>query len=280
MYETLEVAPELMPFINRYIFADAKAKLNATVRPPPSGFSYFGHLFHGTLSNTIRGVSRAVGPGFYFTNQSTHEDVAIHYRDSFGYVSAELHPTAIYRLFGVPMGNQDKVLLESAELLGVERAAALGAFNVGAASKSEHKKAFDAMFLSLMGTALPEVPKVDSAVRLINETGGRIKMTDLCEQLSTPHRTLARNFKHITGFAPKFYTRVVQMHATLASMHADRDLSLSALANDHGYFDQAHFNKAVHEFFGFPPQEYRDLDAPAFRQYMGQKLSWPESDEN
>lgn len=273
MYETLETAAEIQPFVRRYIFANYEASLDATVRPPPSGFTYLGHLFNGSISNTIRGVESTNGCGFYFTTQSSHEDVAVHYRGSFGYISAELHPTATYRLFGIPMGQHNKIIVEWSELLGPERAKAMSAFNSRATTKTERKLAFDDMFKSLLKTALPEVPKVDAAVRLINETEGRMKMTDLCDQLSVTQRTLARNFRHITGFAPKFYARVVQMHATLARIHADRTTPLATLAHEHGYFDQAHFNKAIHEFFGFPPQEYRDLDGPAFRQYMGQKLS-------
>lgn len=274
MYEILEPAPELKPFINRYIYIDTELSTDITINPPPSGFAYLGHWFRGEIANTIRGVNNLVGEGFYINTQYTHEDVEIHQRKGpIGYISAELHPTALYRLFNVPMGGHNHIIIEISQLLGDERAIKLRAFSQQARTKDERKIAFDNMFKSLLSATKPEIPKIDDAVRIINQTSGRIKMEDLCDRISVTQRTLRRNFKRITGFSPKFYTRVVQMHATLARIHTDNIASLSTIAQEQGYFDQAHFNKAIYEFFGFPPQEYRDLDVEEFRQYMGRTLS-------
>lgn len=269
IYQNLPVAPQIAPFVRRYVFIDAPGDLKDYVRPAPLGYNYVGHLFRGNVLFRVNGEEGIAGPGFYFTTQNESMDVESRYTGGLGYMMAELYPTTMYRLFGVPVGRQKGLMAPWADLLGANQVDVLTDGLRSASTRDQRKAAFDMLFREMIATARPPVPKIDAAVKLIGDTQGRIKIAELCDRLSMTPRSLSRRFRHMTGFTPKFYTRIVQLHATLGKINADDQKTLSDVALENGYFDQAHFIRTVHEFFGFTPRTYRDLADPLFHACMG-----------
>jgi len=65
-----------------------------------------------------------------------------------------------------------------------------------------------------------------------------------------------RRFKAITGFPPKYFTRIVRFQAVKDSYALGRYASMTSLAYACNYYDQPHFNREFKEFSGVQPLQY------------------------
>jgi AraC-like DNA-binding protein len=98
---------------------------------------------------------------------------------------------------------------------------------------------------------------VIGAVQEIRRSAGWIPMGELLEKLNVSERHLRRQFREVTGLAPKAFARVVRFsNALLGLVETDRAKGLYAgtyEALEHSYADQAHFNREFKEFTGYAP---------------------------
>src|SRR5687768_8143159 len=69
-------------------------------------------------------------------------------------------------------------------------------------------------------------------------------------------RKLERDFDYHVGVSPKFLQRVLRFRKAMLSFHQSRNRTLTALAYDCGYFDQAHFINDFKEFTGLSPKKF------------------------
>ena len=56
--------------------------------------------------------------------------------------------------------------------------------------------------------------------------------------------------------SPKQLSRVVRLQATIKMMGQKKFVSLTSLALENGYYDQAHFIKDFREFTGLSPKSF------------------------
>lgn len=85
---------------------------------------------------------------------------------------------------------------------------------------------------------------------------GVVSIGALAADTGWSERHLTRVFIERTGLAPKLYARLTRFHAVLAAQARLPQASLSALALDGGYFDQAHFIRDCREFTGAAPRAF------------------------
>ena len=69
-------------------------------------------------------------------------------------------------------------------------------------------------------------------------------------------KKLQRGFDHYVGVAPKFLQRVLRFKNAVTSLYRPGFKSLTAVAYDCGYYDQAHFTNEFKFFSGLKPKEY------------------------
>jgi len=272
MYQACPAAPVISAFVRRYMYADTQARLDTSIRVAPTGFSYISQIFHGQIFCAIDSGQRVDVPGLCIACQVDHRDTMLYYEGSLGNIMAEVYPTAIFRLFGIPLGTLRHFINDGFDLLPVRLARELADRLLAAATQQQRIAAFDAIFIDLIAKARPEVPHVDAAVKIIDQAQGRILITDLCDQLALTERSLSRKFKHIIGLSPKFYARVVQMNAVVAKLHSHDYEQLTELADECGYYDQSHFDKVLQEFFECGVQKYLAADNHMFHLFIGRKL--------
>jgi hypothetical protein len=77
-------------------------------------------------------------------------------------------------------------------------------------------------------------------------------------------RYCRKRFNTAFGCSPKQYSSIMRLQNTLKSMQWWRSDSLSALAIQHGYYDQAHF---IHDF-----KKYMRMTPNSFRKLLGTAL--------
>ncbi|QJD99256.1 AraC family transcriptional regulator [Massilia forsythiae] len=106
------------------------------------------------------------------------------------------------------------------------------------------------------GSAAPAGRLTDAALRLIDGTGGAVRIGALAQSLGVSRQHLNQQFRDRVGLNAKTYAMVSRFGragAALRAAHgaAARDIDWAGLALDCGYYDQSHL---IHEFRLFADQ--------------------------
>ena len=84
-----------------------------------------------------------------------------------------------------------------------------------------------------------------------------LRVEDVVMRFGVGHRMLQRWFDDAVGVPPKWVIQRRRMHDALARLDADPMLEVASLAQDLGYFDQAHFSRDFRALVGMTPGAYR-----------------------
>jgi AraC-like DNA-binding protein len=85
-----------------------------------------------------------------------------------------------------------------------------------------------------------------------------IRLRGLAADLGLSQKQMISRFAADVGLTPKLVSRLFRFHGTLLEVHAggDRPRDWAELAQEHGYFDQAHLIHEFQEFSGVTPTAY------------------------
>lgn len=95
--------------------------------------------------------------------------------------------------------------------------------------------------------------------RMIYKTNGRIKIKELEEYTGYTARYLNRVFTEEMGVSPKTFCKIIQFQKTLDYLTQFKEIRLTDVALDFGYYDQS---QLVHDFKLFTsvtPKEYKKM---------------------
>jgi len=101
---------------------------------------------------------------------------------------------------------------------------------------------------------------VKSTIDTIIEANGQFSVNELSEQNNINRRQLTRKFSTAIGLSPKQLSKTVRIQNTLKTLLTKEVTSLTDLAYENEYFDQAHFIKDFKEFTGLTPKEFYGND--------------------
>jgi AraC-like DNA-binding protein len=85
--------------------------------------------------------------------------------------------------------------------------------------------------------------KVDHALRIIEATGGEIKVAELAARLNMSTRQLERRFKASAGLSPKQFSRARRIRATAVALVENTKINWAMRAAEMGFTDQSHLTK-------------------------------------
>lgn len=100
----------------------------------------------------------------------------------------------------------------------------------------------------------PSNSLINVMVKDIYSSQGRLTIYDLVQKYHTTERQLERLFASHIGLSAKTFSRIIRFQHTFQL--APLAKSLTHLATDAGYFDQAHFSKEFKSFTGMSPRQY------------------------
>jgi len=111
---------------------------------------------------------------------------------------------------------------------------------------------------------LIDTETIDHIVKSIVETiitkNGQLSVNQLSKQNNINRRQLLRKFSSVIGLSPKQLSKTIRIQATLKTLLTKEVTSLTDLAYENEYFDQAHFIKDFKEFTGLTPKEFYGED--------------------
>lgn len=97
---------------------------------------------------------------------------------------------------------------------------------------------------------------VKSTVETILTAKGQLSVNELSKQNNVNRRQLVRKFSSTIGLSPKQLSKTIRLQATLKVLLTEEISSLTDVAYQNEYFDQAHFIKDFKEFTGLTPKEF------------------------
>ena len=110
---------------------------------------------------------------------------------------------------------------------------------------------------------LERLPKPDPQAQLARSLVARIRSDPallrteaLAEQAKLSVRALQRLFSAYVGVSPKWVIQRYRMHEAMERLESGAARDLPALAQELGYFDQAHFSRAFKAVLGRTPGSY------------------------
>jgi len=96
----------------------------------------------------------------------------------------------------------------------------------------------------------------DVSFQYINQTHGTESMEEVARKTGLSCRQMARMFNRHIGISPKEFARMIRFLHSLDLLKKNQ-LSLSEVAYEAGFYDQAHFIHETKSFAGLTPHEIR-----------------------
>ena len=104
--------------------------------------------------------------------------------------------------------------------------------------------------------AAPLLPGMKDAIQQIRQSRGTCKIKELAHHTCLSERQFERNFKHVTGFSPKLFSRIIRFQAVFNQYRTRPHKTLTELAFQCGYYDQSHFIEDFKLFSGHNPKKF------------------------
>lgn len=99
---------------------------------------------------------------------------------------------------------------------------------------------------------------VKNTVEILTSTTGKSSINSILKNEPSKRRQLERNFAKQIGMSPKQLGKVIRLQAALKMMLNEKADSLTQIAYESEYYDQAHFIRDFKEFTGTTPTEFID----------------------
>jgi AraC-like DNA-binding protein len=68
--------------------------------------------------------------------------------------------------------------------------------------------------------------------------------------------------------SPKRFAQIMQINWVVSLLYANDKAKLAQIAQDAGFYDQAHFNRAMQRFFRQGPRRFLESDHPGYRAFL------------
>lgn len=165
------------------------------------------------------------------------------------------HPHGFLPFATFPIKKMENRAVTLEELFGSE-GQEIGLDILNAASTSERIKLIEAFLFKRLANTETIDHIVKSTVETILTANGQLSVDVLSKQNKTNRRQLARKFSSDIGLSPKQLSKTIRLQATLKMLLTENVTSLTNLAYENEYYDQAHFIKEFKVFTGLTPKEF------------------------
>ena len=173
-------------------------------------------------------------------------------KESFGIFGVLLEPYALHALLGIPSGKLVDEMPDLYSVIGQEGKDLEE--KIMLAGSNERRLHIITSFLEKRLTVINR-PEIIGATNTIYKSKGQLNLKKLADQSCLSQRQFERKFKELNGFTPKLFSRIVRFNALL-NTNLQQYRSLTEMAYDFGYYDQAHFIQDFKEFSGYNPAAY------------------------
>lgn len=212
-------------------------------------------VFHYKGKFDEKDISGNIFPSFTAGLQAQSRNTKTFNTDTaFGIFGVYFFPQAIPMLFGFSAAElsdrmEDLETLTGRQGVDLEERIALAKDHTARAVLLD-----EFLFQKLVSRKQIFLPVFDAIHALISKSG-MASVKEIAGNYYLSERQLERQFLHYTGFGPKLFTRIVRFHNAI-EYYGSKEKSLTDIAHECGYYDQAHF---IHDFKSFSGQHPRQF---------------------
>ena len=211
---------------------------------------HFGDRYRQYFNNG----SSYIQPRSFIFGQITHY-LEIEPTGVTGIIAARFLPEGLQPLLPVPVSSlQDRAIVLS-DIFG-EQAIQLEQALLTSGNIPQRIQLIESFLISKQTQPTRADTIIANCVEVIMRSQGKIGVADLAQQMKTTRRQLERRFASSVGMSPKRLARAVRLQAALRMLEQKKFDSLTDLAYENGYYDQAHFIRDFKEFTGTSPKSF------------------------
>lgn len=271
IYREFETHAALAPYVQLVWMMESEHEDDHAPRSliVPDGIVEIVFHYGDPWITTVAGGKRLVQPRSFAISQM-RKYIEIESNGRTGFVSVRFYPWGAYHFFDKPVHSflDDTVSTATLwpghyeDLMKKLRAAADGTDGAGGASGAGDADGAD-LASYVQGFLLDRLKEhhkddvaLDEAVKLIRSTGGQLSVEEVGERVGLSRKQLERKFVVTVGTTPKTFARISRFLNVCHHLDRYRDSTLTRLAHECGYFDQAHFIREFSAFTGFTPKAF------------------------
>ncbi len=181
------------------------------------------------------------------------------YIEPTGYVNTfaiRFYPYGFANFVAIPIKHLANTETPLAELFGEHASAALEQKIIAATDSKQRIDIIEAFLIDKLNDKTTIDTIVKQTVDTLLTSKGTASITTILKKDLSKRRQLERNFKKQIGVSPKQLGKVIRLQTALKMMLNKKTDSLTTIAYQSDYFDQAHFTKDFKEFTGVNPKAF------------------------
>jgi AraC-like DNA-binding protein len=172
-----------------------------------------------------------------------------------GIFSVRFHPNGFLPFATIPIKELENTAVSLISLFGTA-GQEIEQSILTANSTSDRIKRIETFLLTHLSHAKTVDHIIKSTIETILTANGQLSIDQLSKKNNVSRRQLERKFASTIGLSPKQLSKTIRLQATLKMLLSKKFTSLTSLAYEHQYYDQAHFIKDFKELTGFTPKEF------------------------
>ncbi len=254
-YQTFEPGNDLAALIKCYwILENPKEEIPEKQIIVPDGcmemIFHYGDLYKQYTENG----NSIIQPRSFVFGQLT-KPLEIEPTGETGIFSVRFHPNGFLPFATIPLKEMENKAV-SIETLFEKEGKDLEQQIIAAAATSDKIQLIETFLLAKLANTETIDRIIKSTVDTILTANGQLTIDALSKQTKINRRQLERKFSATIGLSPKQLSKTIRLQATLKMLLTKNFTSLTALAYENEYYDQAHFIKDFKELTGCTPKEF------------------------
>lgn len=254
-YNVFEPSADLNPFVKCYWTLEGeKEHVPQRQTIVPDGcmemIFHYGDLYKQYVSND----NSFIQPRCFVIGQLT-QPLEIEPTGTTGIFSVRFHPQGFLPFATISIKEMENTAVGLHKLFGDE-GLKLEQYILNAGSTAQRMQIAETFLLSRLVNTETVDEVVKSTVETILSVKGQLSVAELSQQTNINRRQLERKFSSAIGLSPKQLSKTIRLQAMLKMLLNRNFTSLTALAYEGSYYDQAHFIKDFKELTGFTPKEF------------------------
>ena len=254
-YHVYTPSPELQPFIKCFwSLEDEKQDDPVKQRVLPDGCMEMIFHYGDNYQQYFEDGSSIIQPKSFVFGQIT-KYIEIAPTGISGIISARFLPDGISPFLNMPLTTLENKAVPIIELFG-EEGKKLEDCVINANDNYGRIKLIETFLFSKLTEQRTIDAITKSCVDLIFQSQGQIGSVELADKMNINRRNIERKFISTIGISPKQLAKVARLQATLKMLEQKKTVTLTEIAYENGYYDQAHFIKDFREFTGMSPKSF------------------------
>ena len=255
-YQTFQPHPDLAPFVKCYWTLEVPAGNEAQrQRIIPDGCIEMAFILGDNIKRYTSGDEFVLQPRAMVLGQTLEP----FYIEPTGYVNTfaiRFYPYGFANFVTTPIGNLANRETPLESLFESKAALEIHQKIISARNTSQRIQIIEVFLLERMQSKAVRDNIVKETVDVLLATNGSAPINTILKNDLAKRRQLERKFSKQIGISPKQLGKVVRLQAALKMLYSGNVDTLTKIAYESEYYDQAHFIKDFKEFTGTGPKEF------------------------